>query len=83
MLLFLSEILGLVSLWRFMGTMAEGMAVYMKPQLCATVAASDCDPCASSCLQVSRDNWLPDGPSITAPKSCSLLPQSFLLAFKN
>lgn len=34
MLLFLSEILGPVSLWRFMGTVAMGMAVHMKPELC-------------------------------------------------
>lgn len=36
MLLFLSEILGLVSSWRFMGTVAMGMAVHMKPEFHGT-----------------------------------------------
>lgn len=36
MLLFLSEILGLVSAWRFMGTVAMGRAVYMKPEFYGT-----------------------------------------------
>lgn len=33
MLLLLSEILGLVSLWRFMGIVAVAIAVHMKPEL--------------------------------------------------
>lgn len=82
---FLSEILGLVSLWRFMGTVAMGMAVYMKRQLCVTVAASDCARVPPGKQRQLVPRWaIHNSPQelVAAPLVCScwsLLPRLFSL----
>lgn len=87
MLLFLSEILGPVSLWRFMGTVAMGMAVHMKPELCVCCCfwlwpLGKQLPLGKKRQMVPR--WTIHTTTCPpAPKSCSLFPWSFLLAFKN
>lgn len=37
-----------------MGTMAVGMDMHTKPQLCVSATVSGCEPCVDSWLQVDR-----------------------------